>query len=118
MIDDDQGRWRASVQRDDVAMGTLGILLGRALGDGRAEYLTGLGSSMTADNRVIREGYEAHPDLLHVPEPVARALYDALAEHFGHGAPGRQLRSDYDAERRRVDKLTDAVLAQLPGRPS
>jgi hypothetical protein len=34
----------------------------------------------------------------------ARAVYEALAEHFGHaGHDMRALRQDYDAERKRVD---------------
>lgn len=41
----------------------------------------------------------------------ARALYEALAEHFGHTPHSiGKLRGDYDAERRRVDKLTDTVI--------
>lgn len=42
---------------------------------------------------------------LRLPESVARALYDALAVHF-HGVSDTQtLRTDYLAERRRVDQL-------------
>lgn len=52
----------------------------------------------------------------------ARAIYEALGEHFGHaGASAAALRKDYDAERRRVDTLTAAVLNELaagPRRPS
>jgi hypothetical protein len=42
----------------------------------------------------------------------ARALYESLAEHYGHGTNDtRALRRDHDAERDRVDKLTDAIIA-------
>ncbi|MCW2496412.1 hypothetical protein [Jatrophihabitans sp.] len=45
-------------------------------------------------------------DWLRLPEDDARALYEALADHFGHfGHDTRALRKDYDAERARVDKL-------------
>lgn len=40
----------------------------------------------------------------------ARALFEALAQHF-HGADdARALRADYNDERKRVDKLTDAIV--------
>lgn len=43
-----------------------------------------------------------------IPEDVARAVYEALAQHFGHvGHDGRALRKDYEAERARVDRLIE-----------
>lgn len=48
---------------------------------------------------------------LRLPEDDARAIYEALADHFGHaGHDIRALRRDHDAERRRVDKLIDALI--------
>lgn len=45
-------------------------------------------------------------DWLRIPEREARALYESLAEHFGHtGNDVRALRRDYEAERGRVDKF-------------
>jgi hypothetical protein len=50
---------------------------------------------------------------LHLPEDVARAMYEALADHFGGATvDARALRKDYEAERQRVDKALD-VLADL-----
>lgn len=47
---------------------------------------------------------------LRVSEDDARAIYEALADHFGHnGHDTRALRKDYDAERARVDKLISHV---------
>lgn len=47
-------------------------------------------------------------DWLRLPEEDARALYEALAEHFGHaGHDIRALRKDYDAERKRVDTFIE-----------
>lgn len=43
-------------------------------------------------------------------EAEARALLSALLRHFEGGDDMRALRKDYDAERGRVDKLTDAVI--------
>ena len=49
---------------------------------------------------------------LFLPEHVARALYEELADHFGHsGHDTRALRRDYDAERKRVDTF----IAHLTG---
>lgn len=43
---------------------------------------------------------------LSIPEEAARAIYEALADHFGHsGHDTRTLRRDYEAERKRVDNL-------------
>ena len=56
---------------------------------------------------------ESDDSWLRLREDDARALYDALADHFGHsGNDTRALRKDYDAERARVDKL----LGNLIGR--
>jgi hypothetical protein len=50
-------------------------------------------------------------DWLRLPENDARALYEALADHFGHsGNDTRALRRDYDAERKRVDLLIDKLV--------
>lgn len=44
-------------------------------------------------------------------ESIARAMYEALAEHFGGTAVNAlQLRKDYEAERARVDRMIDRVL--------
>lgn len=63
------------------------------------------------DHRIHPE--ETVPDdaWLSLPSDVARALYEALADHFGHsGHDTRALRKDYDAERGRVDRLLDALV--------
>lgn len=57
------------------------------------------------DNSMISVDEENRSSLL-LPEPEARALYDALAEYFGHAAGSyKVLRKDYEAERSRVDLL-------------
>jgi hypothetical protein len=54
--------------------------------------------------------YAGHGPTLVLEEDEARALLDALTRYY-HGAEDtRALRKDYDAERSRVDKLTDAVI--------
>jgi hypothetical protein len=47
-------------------------------------------------------------------DDVAKALLDALLEHFHGGSGNRELRKDYDAERARVDKLMQAVIDRKP----
>lgn len=51
------------------------------------------------------------PPSLRIPEDLARALLDALSQHFGGSSDVRSLRNDYDAERRRVDKLIGYLTA-------
>jgi hypothetical protein len=47
---------------------------------------------------------------LRLSNEEARALYGALADHFGHnGTDTRALRQDYDAERARVDQFITAL---------
>lgn len=53
-----------------------------------------------------------YSEWLSLQEDEARAIYEALADYFGHaGHDTRALRKDYDAERGRVDKL----IAHLTG---
>jgi hypothetical protein len=51
---------------------------------------------------------------IRLPEHVARALLDALAEHFGGTSEVQTLRKDYLAERSRVDKMIDHLTATRP----
>lgn len=48
---------------------------------------------------------------LRLPEDVARALYEALADHFGHaGHDIRALWKDYEGERGRVDRMINFLI--------
>ena len=42
---------------------------------------------------------------LHLDEDIARAMYEALARHFGGSPDALSMRKDYDAERKRVDQF-------------
>lgn len=91
-------------QRDMV-----GIAVVRDHG-GRREILQWNGVAI--GTREADEGYrqEDEQDRLHIREDDARAIYEALAEHFGHnGHDTRALRRDYDDERKRVDRLITHV---------
>lgn len=55
-----------------------------------------------------------HEAWLPLREDIARAMYEALAEYFGHNiVNARQLRIDYDAERKRVDRFIDATITTI-----
>lgn len=66
------------------------------------------------DNRPL--GHEdTERATLRIEEDEAHALYEALGEYFGHaGASTMALRADYDAERKRVDRLIEAVVKDRP----
>jgi len=52
----------------------------------------------------ITEATPSEGAFLHLPNDVARALYEALSRHFGGNVvDATALRRDYDAERTRVD---------------
>lgn len=51
---------------------------------------------------------------LRLHEDDARAIYEALADYFGHtGHDIRALRRDYESERGRVDKLIDHITKKV-----
>lgn len=52
------------------------------------------------------------PPSFRIPEELARVLLDALVAHFGAGSDVRVLNDALGVERRRVDKLIDAVIAR------
>jgi hypothetical protein len=61
---------------------------------------------------ITEAGMVATPDeaKLNMDEPVARALYEALARYFGGAPDMATVRRDYDAERARVDKFIEHLL--------
>ena len=58
------------------------------------------------------EDGQPFPDdhVLSVREDHARALLQALVEHFQGAEDTRALRRDYDHEKQRVDRLVDALI--------
>jgi hypothetical protein len=54
--------------------------------------------------------------LLTLEDDMALALLDALQRHYQGSSDTRMLRADYDAERKRVDKLI-GTLTDLAARP-
>lgn len=54
---------------------------------------------------------------LMLPDDIARALLQALAQHYGAAPEVLTVRQDLDAERRRTDKLIDTVSKIALGMP-
>lgn len=94
--------------KDDWQMGGVALAVLRDRPSGARELLTWVAGEVKV---LDREGSASDPaerwdSWLRIPEEDARALYEALGEHFGHaGHDIRALRKDYDAERGRVDRL-------------
>lgn len=96
---------RARVEFDPMMFGVR-IAVQRQQGDGTNPSVV-LSWTQPALKRVTEAAITPNDATwLSLPEEDARAIYEALAEHFGHaGHDTRALRKDYDAERSRVDKL-------------
>lgn len=65
------------------------------------------------DGEVRWEPYEPGTEVkasLRLPDEVARALLDALHQHFAGATDARSLRADYNHERGRVDRLIGALI--------
>lgn len=64
---------------------------------------------------VITEGAAAPANVepLRLREDMLRALHQELLRFFDGADDARALRKDYDAERARVDKLTDAIIGRM-----
>jgi hypothetical protein len=99
--------WIALAEEENFAYGTVGIWLGEKP------------STPGGDFRLLKfeEGTPvAVPPAVAMGDPsfriqgdAARALYEALARHFGHNVDA-SLRKDLEREHARVDKLHDAVI--------
>lgn len=78
--------------------------------EGYESYST-LGSDGTWTRHVAVEAYEEPTQAtLTLPTDALPALLAELSKHLGAVEHPMQLRSDYEFERKRADKLTDALL--------
>lgn len=97
--------------RPNFALGGIDVALVTELPDGARRIRQWQPFHETVYTAPNDAATERSTDLLSIPDDEARALYEALAEHYGHGTNDtRDLRRDHDAERARVDKLTDALI--------
>lgn len=92
--------------RDDFLGGRLGIMW-RIEHEGQPTmYSNGdMIAVPPADNTAL----EIEP--LRLNDEFARALLTALLAYYEGGEDTRSLRRDYDAERKRVDKMLDALIS-------
>jgi len=75
--------------------------------DGAGEPVTTPGPSPDQPGQVVRVGQL--PVVQMPTDDVAKALLEALLDHYRGGHDARQLRADYEAERKRVDKMLDTL---------
>jgi len=91
----------AHIETDFIGQG-IAVNVIRRNGD-RVDVMLDLGSENTFPVwQTVAEGTQAPPGL-RIPDDVAKALLDALLDHYRGGHDARELRKDYDAERARVD---------------
>lgn len=100
-------RYRVAIQGDFMRM-RLAVRIGQEQGHEFAVRDFGESVIHMVDRETVPDP-ELQP--LWLAEDEARALYEALADYFGHtGNDGRALRRDYEDERKRVDRLIGAVI--------
>lgn len=92
--------------RTDFIYGGVHVLAGRAYPDGHIEIL---GGELTVTHHDEPHLLPSDERGLRLPEPLARALYDALATHYGHAEPTRSLRADFEHVRARYDETVDTL---------
>lgn len=100
---------RAHVERDPLA-DAVRVYLGV-----RTESGLSAGQPTSLIMEPVPEGVALEP-MLRLPDQMARALYDALAAHFGGTSDVRALRQDLDVERARTDRLIEHLAAVAAGR--
>lgn len=100
---------KAHVDFDFAAMGVR-VAIVREFGEYHEVYQWPADQVFRSFNRREPAAEPGDGDWLRLREDDARALYEALADHFGHaGHDARALRRDYEAERKRVDLLIDRL---------
>lgn len=100
--------YRAAVLSSEPWADTVTITAGRWVNDS-VHAVTELGPSGVKWEVLAGDG-QFNPPVLRIPDGVARALLDALAQHYGGTSDTRTLRADYMAERARVDRLIELAL--------
>jgi hypothetical protein len=100
--------YRASIEPDFVRAG-VAIRLGMENGAG----VFGTVQPMQLTITPAPEGVDTEP-CLRLTDGMARALLDALADHYGGTNAVRGIREDYLHERGRVDRLIEALINGSP----
>lgn len=101
----------------NVAVSLVRLPEGEGVWDGHATILRfSEGSRYPAWEQIEDPSAQIEPTF-HLGHEEARALLDALAEHYQGASDMRLLRQDRDHERGRVDRLLDVVSEIAKGRP-
>lgn len=96
--------WRVRIDHDFLRDG-IAISMGRRYQDGMAVVKSVELVLHQQDAALLVE------PALRIDDELGRALLDALALHYGGTVDARTSREDMLAERKRADKLIDAVIA-------
>ena len=105
--------WRALVQSDFI-MGGIAIHLGERYADQRMRIVQPVDLITEMVDRPI-----ATDPALRITDELGRALLDALAAHYGGAVDARTSREDLLTERRRSDRLIEALISvATPQRPA
>lgn len=91
----------------------IAVYLTRTAGEHR--FIVRPGATGMDEQAVIEPGVDPGPSML-LADDMAMVLLDALAAHYRRATDTGNLRADYDAERARVDRLTDALIRELGAR--
>lgn len=100
---------------DNLPLAGVDVVLVQQTDQGRVVW--GPGSSRRC---FVRDAVTPDPDevdVLHLTDDDARALLAGLLQHYQGSEDLRGLRRDYDAERARVDRLIDHLIAPVPEVP-
>lgn len=98
--------WQALIGEDFYMMGVK-LIWRRELHDGAVEYSDGKTTWRVQRDDAVSIETQVEPLLLR--DDMGRALLAALLRHYNGADDARMLRKDYDAERARVDRLTETV---------
>lgn len=99
--------WKAFVE-SDFRCGGIAIHLGDR-GDGRRLLVRPMELVIESTDRT-EAAYVSTP-ALRLPDELGLVLLDALAAHYGGAVDARTARADLLAERKRADRLIEALIA-------
>lgn len=106
--------YQVRVVSEDFARGGINVVIGIR---GRSESDSTVVVTQLSTDYHKTQALEPHvvAPAIFLSDEIARPLLDALAAHYGGSGDTRMLRRDYDAERKRVDTLVEALIEQGRG---
>ena len=104
-------RVRVAQTDEDFVSDTISVFIGERTDSGVSQWFADGTVRFTAAHEASVQPVPS----LRIREDHARALLGELQRYFQGGDDMRALRADYNHERTRVDKLTDALIAITTG---